>query len=429
MGVSSSFRHRLRAAFLIVAGSLVGLIAPDSARATGISVADSLGPGGYTAGDFSITGTPTAYQNSSAVFGLLQGDTGGGQGGLTPFNPAYSSAQIAAIGAGGSLTVHMSNPIVANGYTLGIFTNNGITDTSGNGSGKAGNPAQTFSDLPQAVVSVSQNGTDWRTLNSGNPVTFSNPTNYYTDQPIVNGHQAIGSQAAFQQKPFLGSLSSFNGQTYAQIKTTLNQSAGGTWIDTSGSNLTQINYVRLSVPQAATFRTIVDSIAGTVAAAPIVANQEIISESVGAGSNTSHVVVDFGPQSYDFIVHYNGSISGQDALTLLQNNSIYRYNTHHFSFGDLVSEMDYGGYDYSGIGNSGTDFWSYYVGDGTSWSFASTGAADRLLTNGSYDGWVWYDNQQTSPDVPLAVPEPATLSALLLIPLGLLRRSRLSISR
>ena len=45
------------------------------------------------------------------------------------------------------------------------------------------------------------------------------------------------SSTSFQQKPFLGSLSSFGGETYAQIKTTLNSSAGGTWIDTAGAGL------------------------------------------------------------------------------------------------------------------------------------------------------------------------------------------------
>lgn len=414
--------HLLRPAALAGAASaaVFAIGFPSWVCAAGISTADSVV--NYVPGNFVNIQTSTAFQNSSALLGAITGDTT--FGGVTPFNPPFSSSQIVALGTGGELTLHLSQPVPANGRTLGVFTNNGLIDVSGNGSGTANATPGTLHSLPEAVVSVSQDGNNFVTLNNGNPLTFDIPTNDYLDQPIVNGKQPLGSVTAFQSKPFLGTISSFSNENYAQIKTTLNASAGGTWIDTSGAGLPSVNYVRFDVPAAANYRMVVDSVAGMTAAAPIAAGQSVISESVGSGANTSHIVVDFGPQSFEFNVHYDGSISGEQALQLLQADSIFRFNETTASFGKFVSEEDYGGYDFSGSGALGNDFWSYWVGDGSSWDFASTGASDRLLTNGSYDGWVWFANQSTAPDMPTAVPEPASLLGICGVTMLLQRRRR-----
>ena len=215
--------------------------------------------GSYTPGDFSVTGTSTNYQNASAALGMLSGDTG--FGGLNPFNPAFSTSQIVAVGAGGQLTLHLSSPapVTAGTPTLGVFVNNGIIDVSG-GSGTAGTPAQTFSDLPRAVVSVSRDGANFVDLFGGAAVTFSVPTNYYTDGQISNYNEPLGSAVADQFKPFTGTLSSFDGETFGQIKTTLAGSAGGTWLDLSGSGLSSVTDVRFAVPAGATYRMFVDSV-------------------------------------------------------------------------------------------------------------------------------------------------------------------------
>ncbi len=99
-------------------------------------------------------GTPaTSWNNSSAALGTLTGDTT--FGGLTPFNPPFDPSQIVIVSAGGNLTLHLSAPVATTGQTLGVFVNNGLVDVSADGSGQASNPAITFSDFPQAIVSVS----------------------------------------------------------------------------------------------------------------------------------------------------------------------------------------------------------------------------------------------------------------------------------
>ncbi len=215
----------------------------------------------YTAGDFTNFSSEVGYTNTSAALGTLQGDTGFGA--LTPFNPAFSKNQIIAVGEGGQLTLHLGQPLTtAGGPNLGVFSNNGIQDASGNGSGKAGAPAVTFNDPdhPEAIVSVSQNGLSFVTLNNGNPILFANPGNYYLDQTIVDYSEPLGAVVADQFKPFTGTLSSFDGETFAQIKTTLNGSAGGTWLDLSGTGLTTVSDVRFTVPANAGYSFVVDSV-------------------------------------------------------------------------------------------------------------------------------------------------------------------------
>lgn len=384
-----------------------------------------------SASDYSnyVPGNANAsYQNPAVALGNLNPDTGGGEGGLTPFNPAWQPTDIAWVGAGGSLTLKLSSPVPTNGINLGVYSNVGIGDVSGNGTGQAGSPPGTLGQISRATVSVSQDGVNFVPLNSGQPISFANPTNWFTDTPITAGFQpTTGTAHASQSKPFLGSLSSLSGQTYSQILTTLNNSAGGTWLDLRNTGLATVNYVKFNVGTGD--RMIVDAIGGLGAAnaATLTNGSRVISEDVGTGTNTSDVVVDFGPQSYDFKVHYNTAINGIQALQLIQASSDLRVSTEHFSFGDFVNGIDYGGYADTGDGSTPpafADYWAYYTGDGTSWTSSLVGAGDRLLSNGSYDGWVWNPAQSTAPDFAVA-PEPASALALAAAAvIGLLPRRR-----
>lgn len=404
---------RFRRNTLIGSAALCALSASAFAGVTADQVID------YQSGD--VSSFPNyEYVTASTALGPLTGDTT--FGGLNPFNPPFDPGQMVILGSGGQLTLHLSSEVPANGRTLGVFANNGIIDTSPDGSGLAGSSVATFSAAPKAIVSVSQDGTNFVTLNGGAPLTFDNPTNYYLDTTPSAGFQPLGTQIANQSKPFLGNLSSFNGQTFSQIRTTLNGSAGGTWIDLSGSGLPSVNYVRFTNPTGSTYRTVIDAVSGMSAASPVVAGQSIISESVGTGVNLSHIVVDFGPQSYEFNVHYDGSITGEQALNLLETNSAFRFTTQAFAgFGDTVQSIDYGGYVQTGFGNN---FWGYYLStDGQNWNFSDVGASSRMLTNGDWDGWVW-SAQSTPPDLPIAAPEPTSLSLVAISGLLLLRRRR-----
>jgi hypothetical protein len=377
----------------------------------------------YTSGNL---GTLPQFNSSDAAVGALNGDTT--YGGLNPFNPPFDPSQAVIVGSGGQLTLQLSGEVPANGRNLGVFVNNCIDDTSPGGTGQAGPTATTISSFPQAIVSVSQDGTHYVTLNGGAPITFSNPTNYWLNQSISNFYQALpadpaSAPAANQYKPFLGTLASFNGETYEQMKTTLNGSAGGTWLNLSGSGLPAVNYVRFTSPSGSSARMVVDAVSGMSAAKPIVPGQLIVSESVGTGANTSHVVVDFGPQSYDFDVHYDNTLTGEDALKLIHEDSAFRVMIQSYSFGDAIAGMDYGGYVDSGFSGG---YWNYYLSsNGQAWNESGSGAADRTLSDGSWDGWVWTGSQSTSPDLPLAAtPEPSSLAAVGMVGLLLMRRRK-----
>jgi hypothetical protein len=109
-----------------------------------------------------------------------------------------------------------------------------LEDTTGNGDNS--NPAETYTNPRSATVLVSSDGSNWVSLGS---VNFTNPTNIYTD---ISGPYAEtpGTQLANFARPFLGDLSSFDGQSFAGTLSVLNGSAGGTWLDLSGTGLSQV---------------------------------------------------------------------------------------------------------------------------------------------------------------------------------------------
>ncbi len=400
--------HKVFAAAALVAPQVVGAVALGQIQAT--SVVE------YVPGN-----ARSDYQNTSAALGDITSHTGPDYA-VNPFNPPFAPEDIVIIGEGGHLTLELSQEIPANGRHLGVFVNNGYMDVGG-GSGQTGNPIITIADpqFPSAIVSVSYDGIDWRPLNGGEAFTFTNPTNYYLDTPIIGGKQALGSERSNPAKPFLGSAQDLAGQTYDQIRTTLNGSAGGDWLDLSTAGLPAVNYVRFEVPSGAG-RMVIDAVSGLPAAQPVVAGERIISLSVGSGANTSYIVLDFGPQSYQFAVHYDEPISSLEALELLASETDYELLVKDTDFGTQVIGQDFGGFAFIGDG-LGTPYWSYYVGDGTDWDYAMTGPASRILTDGSYDGWVWSGLQDAPPDFPVAIPEPAALSVLMAGAL-LLRRRR-----
>jgi hypothetical protein len=53
-------------------------------------------------------------------------------------------------------------------------------------------------------------------------------------------------------------------------------------------------------------------------------------------------------------------------------------------------------------------YWTYWWGQDGQWEFASTGPADRAVTDGSVEGWLF---QVSADAVPAATPEPAPVFA------------------
>ena len=249
--ISSRIRPPRRAGLVVLAVMLTPCtLAVAPPRARGAVFADQAV--GYAPGT-----APANFQKSQGALGPINGDTT--FGGLNPFNPAFSDNHSVIGGAGGSLTLRLSEPVATAGGSLGVFANNGLVDVSPDGSGRAGSPPQTFSAPPRAVVSVSSDGTVYVPL-IAQPVTFDNPTNAYLDATIEEYFQPLGTQAADQGKPFFGRLSDFAGETYPQMRTRLAGSAGGTWLDLSAVPLGQVRFVKFDVPAGADYRMVLDSV-------------------------------------------------------------------------------------------------------------------------------------------------------------------------
>jgi hypothetical protein len=212
---------------------------------------------GHAAAQFAnavIDYTPGAlfdsYNNPSSALGQpapIVGADSGFPGVFSPFDPHYETTDLVGVGAGGQLTLQLQNyvKVQSGAFEIGVWSNVGLVDTDfPNGTNTT--PASTLSPPSSAVVSVSADGTHWVTLNGGNPVTFSLPGNYYTNAGPYDATAPADPQYANFGQPFTGSLSDFDGETYAQVLATLNGSAGGTWLDLDGTGLSQVGYVRFS---------------------------------------------------------------------------------------------------------------------------------------------------------------------------------------
>ena len=195
--------------------------------------------------DAGATPTP-GFTIATAALGEPTRFTGVGAfpGAVTLFNPPYLSREIVSIGEGGQLTLRLSHYVLpqAAGPHLGVFINAGFIETSFP-NGQAGTPVGTFG-VDSAIVEVSENGLEWESLG---PRTFDIPTNGYTDLTSPFSDVPGNVESNFLT-PFGSTLSDFDGLKYApDMLSLLAGSAGGTWLDLSGTGLTQVGYVRFSV--------------------------------------------------------------------------------------------------------------------------------------------------------------------------------------
>jgi hypothetical protein len=196
-----------------------------------------------------------SYNDPSAALGGLNpvaASFGGTNYYLTPFDPAFGPSNLVEIGAGGSLTLKLAQPASTNGYTIGVHTGIGLLDADWP-NGVNTSPASYFNSwVRQADVLVSADGVNWGDLGT---VTFDNPSNYSAGSATDPEGQSPGvGTPAMPGKPFLGSLSSFNGQDWQGTLATLNGSEGGTWLnlsgvkDANGNPLSAVNYIQFVVP-------------------------------------------------------------------------------------------------------------------------------------------------------------------------------------
>jgi len=122
--------------------------------------------------------------------------------------------------------------------------------------------------------------------------------------------------------------------------------------------------------------------------------------SVGAGARVSYLLVDFGGatppgNSYLFAYYYDNLGPAKTGLDLIQEltaNTDLNSDLQDFGFGAFVRMLEVEGV-VGDTPNFATDgrYWEYWLGssqDGiVQWSSAPIGISDRLLTDGSVDGW------------------------------------------
>jgi len=156
---------------------------------------------------------------------------------VSPFSPAANPDQIVSIGEGGSLTLELENyAVVGAGADIGLFTNVGVWTYNGD-SGTFG--------VDVVTVDVSYDGAAWVSLG---PITVDVPTDAWVDASDPYSTSTAGLTEADFSKPFGGLLADLIAKTYAEIKTSFDGSAGGHWLDLSGTGLTEVGFIRFSVP-------------------------------------------------------------------------------------------------------------------------------------------------------------------------------------
>jgi hypothetical protein len=146
----------------------------------------------------------------------------------------------------------------------------------------------------------------------------------------------------------------------------------------------------------------------------------IASYSVGSGSSTSSVQIDFSNgNGYLFTVRWDEPMNGYQLLQYIDSQlETVSHTAQVFSFGAFVTGIGVGADTEYGEGDQWPieNYWHYWTQDSGSWQQAMVGASDRTIFNGSFDAWVF-----GSSVAPQAVPAPGALALLVL---GLRSRRR-----
>ncbi|MAC20645.1 MAG: hypothetical protein CMJ23_13420 [Phycisphaerae bacterium] len=147
---------------------------------------------------------------------------------------------------------------------------------------------------------------------------------------------------------------------------------------------------------------------------------------LGSGDSTAEVQFDFlTGESYLFEVSFDSSITGRDLFDVIATEADtvdgleFTFDYIAYSFGDfLVGVGINDAYDYGeGSPPDYLDTWGYWISDGTDdWASSMVGFSDRVLVDGSRDGWVFGTGL-----APASIPAPATIAVFAF---GLGRRRR-----
>ena len=148
--------------------------------------------------------------------------------------------------------------------------------------------------------------------------------------------------------------------------------------------------------------------------------------SVGSGAKTSYLQFDFAnSNTYLYAVRYDGTMRGADLLAIVASAQpgFFSYETVSFSFGDALLGVTIGSDTNAGFGTPPdyVDYWHYWTRESetTPWIASLIGFADRTVSNGSWDGWVFNSDLR-----PSTVPAPTAGVLVALVGLAPRRRRR-----
>jgi hypothetical protein len=229
----------------LVLAAASSLLAAPSRAANFADTVIEYSPGTGYATEF---GTGMGYTNAAVALGQPSAVTPGPFGGpIDPFNPPYQKEQLVSLGAGGSLTVQFSQPILNDpahpfGLDFIVFGHAGFVITNANYSGGGLTDGSLFAaNSGTTRVSVSADNVHYYQLN---PVRTPNVDSLYPTDGSGNFETPVN--------PGL-SNNDFASQGLTGIRALYDGSAGGTGFDLSWAqdangqrvDLSDIQFVRI----------------------------------------------------------------------------------------------------------------------------------------------------------------------------------------
>lgn len=124
---------------------------------------------------------------------------------------------------------------------------------------------------------------------------------------------------------------------------------------------------------------------------------------IGTGQNVAGLYIEWGDgYTAEFAVRFETpTVTGLQIFDIIEANTSLATTRGDFGWGVFIDGLTYDGH--SDIGYNGGEYWWHYwnKNNGQSWESSWTGVADRILSNGDTDGWIY--GHAGAP-----APEPAT---------------------
>ena len=136
---------------------------------------------------------------------------------------------------------------------------------------------------------------------------------------------------------------------------------------------------------------------------------------------SNYLVSQIDQNQYLYTLRYDEPMTGRTAFDLISEEQpgYFIPDIFSFDFGDALFGLEIGDDQDAGFGTKPEylDYWHYWTKESASadWDMSMIGFSDRILSDGSADGWVFNSNNAPT-------PAPAAITAVL--GLGLIRRRR-----